>query len=271
MVSPPVTPQPQSQGVRVRSPNYPSISLAEAIQKVRTVYQKEHLHSATKEVIAKVLGYAGLNGASFGVVSALVKYGLMEQKGDEIKISGDGQIVALHRKGDPEYTTAIQQAAFRPTLFRELYDLYGDSLPSDHNLRVYLQKKGFNPKVVDSVIRLYRDTLEFVVTETGDDIPISDDTMEEPRTQPQAAHTPAPQAPPVFNSLAGPDVTNEKVIAFPLSEESNVRIIFSGRITQDDIEHVRKLLELTKRAYPVGEEATPSDPKSHRNLETEKL
>jgi hypothetical protein len=260
MASSAPSPQSQKPGVRVRSPNYPGIDLGEAIQKVRTVYQAQHLHPATKEVIAKVLGYAGLNGASFGVVSALVKYGLMDQKGEEVRVSTDGQTVIVHRRGDPQYSAVIREAAFRPSLFRELHDLYGDSPPSDHTLRVYLQKKGFNPKVLDSVIRLYRDTLEFVSAETEDDILVSDDLPDESKIQPKVSTT-APQATPVANSIVAPELPNEKIIALPLSEDSSVRIVFTGRITQQDIEHVRAILELNKRAYPKddGPEQTTID------------
>lgn len=161
-----VVPDAQTRSARVRSPNYPVISLGEAVQKVRMVYQAEHMRPATREVVAKALGYRSLNGASATVVSALVKYGLMEYAGDHLKISSDGQDVAVHRKGDPEYAEALRRAALLPALFRELVDRYGASLPSDHNLRAYLQKRGFNPRFVDSVIRVYRDTVQFVEDET---------------------------------------------------------------------------------------------------------
>ncbi|MHB8577210.1 MAG: hypothetical protein ACYDCQ_18005, partial [Dehalococcoidia bacterium] len=229
--------------VRVRSPNYPVVSLSEAVQKIRMVYAQEHMHPASRETVAKVLGYSGLNGASAGVVSALVKFGLMEQVGaDQIKVSADGQDVIVHRKGDPEYAKVIERSAFRPTLFSELHDLYGMNLPSDHSLRANLQKRGFNPKVVDSVIRLYRDTIEFVESETeGFDTPQLDEAMEEMPVQPTptegsaaslmpgsfslGSRNPATSTPPI------PSVTAIEV-SIPITISQTVRVIASSPLDE---------------------------------------
>ncbi|MGH2458397.1 MAG: hypothetical protein ACRDIY_05965 [Chloroflexota bacterium] len=237
---------PQPAAVRVRSPNYPVIALAEAIQKVRAIYDQEHIHPADRKVLAKVLGYASLNGASVGVISALAKYGLMEGAGDSHRVSEDARTLIVQRRGDPEYSEAIRRTAFQPSLFRELHEHYGGSLPSDHNLRVYLQKKGFNPKSLDSVVRVYRDTLEFVESETeGNSLP---EICLKARSQTVDMHaTASGQFAETGDTRA--DVPS-KVIELPLSEVSNVRIVFTGRVTQDDIAHIIAVLNLNKRAYP---------------------
>lgn len=251
-----------AQSVRVRSPNYPTISLVEAVQKVRTVYQKQNVHPASREVIAKVLGYAGLNGASSGVVSALVKYGLMEEaQGDQIKLGKEGLNVVVHRKGDPEYSAAIEQAAFRPVLFRELHDQYGRSLPSDHSLRAILLKRGFNPKVVDSVIRIYRDTLEFVDAETEGRTTSSGTEMDETQTDdvPMAgAVTPRPLVPSPETAPSSPasaPAANERVITVSLGEGTHARVAFPGNASQDDVDLVMAVLDLNKRKFPKREPA----------------
>jgi hypothetical protein len=152
---------------KVRSPNYPAISLADAIPKIRAVHEKEFNHPATREVIAKAMGYGGLNGASSTVISALSKYGLLEPAGNErYRVSANAVDIILHKKGDSERAAAIERCAFSPPLFEELRGAYPNSLPSDENLRVYLIKKGFNPKSVGDVIRAYRDTIELVTEET---------------------------------------------------------------------------------------------------------
>jgi hypothetical protein len=153
---------------KVRSPNYPTISLRDAVARVQTVYSKEHKHPADREVIAKHLGYGSLNGASMSVVSALTKYGLLEQSGEQLRVSSGGEDVCLYEPNQPERVSALREAAFRPALFNELHDLYGDHLPSDAFLRASLVKqRGFNPNTVDAVIRSYRDTIEFLSEEDG--------------------------------------------------------------------------------------------------------
>jgi hypothetical protein len=147
---------------RVRSPNYPSISLPDAIERVRKVYDREHTHKAAPEVIAKALGYAGVNGSSLGVMSALKKYGLLEDVGKDWKVSTDALTILVDPPHSVERAHAIRRAAQAPALFANLLEEYGEKPPSDDNLRAYLLKRGFAQSAVDTPMRAYRETLEFV-------------------------------------------------------------------------------------------------------------
>ena len=84
---------------RVRSPNYPSLSLPSAIDAARKIYDKEHTHKADPEVMAKALGYSGMNGASATALSALKKYGLLLDEGKQLKISADALTILVDREG----------------------------------------------------------------------------------------------------------------------------------------------------------------------------
>lgn len=147
---------------RVRSPNYPAVSLPEAIERARKVYEKEHTHKAPPEVVAKALGYSGLNGASLSLISALKKYGLLEEVGKDLKVSHQGLTILVDPKDSVERAKLIRQAAFAPALFSELQGQYGESVPSDENLRSYLLKRGFAQSAVDFPIRAYRETIALV-------------------------------------------------------------------------------------------------------------
>jgi len=149
---------------KARSPNYPQISLARAIDLTAKLYDKAHTHKASSAVVASSLGYNGLNGASLGVISALKKYGLIEGVGDnEFKISKDGLSIIVDPKSSTDRATAIIRAAFRPALFAELRTEYGDKPPkSDDFLRAFLLKRGFVQSIVDTPIRTYRETMELV-------------------------------------------------------------------------------------------------------------
>ena len=72
---------------RIRSPNYPALGLPDALAKAAGIYRVLHNHAGPREVIAKAMGYTGLNGASATAISALHKYGLLERSGEENKIS----------------------------------------------------------------------------------------------------------------------------------------------------------------------------------------
>lgn len=156
---------------RVRSPNYPAISLPEAIERIRKVYEKEHTHKAAPEVVAKALGYSGLNGASLSVMSALKKFGLLEEVGKDLKVSHQALTILVDPKDSAERAKFIREAAFAPALFSELQAQYGSGVPSDENLRSYLLKRGFAPASVDAPIRSYRETIALV-----SDLPKEDNT-----------------------------------------------------------------------------------------------
>jgi hypothetical protein len=152
-----------------RSPNYPAISLPDAIDRARKIYEKEHTHKAPSEVMAKALGYNGLNGKSLGVLSALKKYGLLEEIGQELKIGQDTLTILVDPPHSLERANAIRRAAFLPVLFEDIRKNYGDTIPSDENLRAFLLKKGFIPSAVDSPIRSYRETIGLVNSLVKDD------------------------------------------------------------------------------------------------------
>lgn len=54
-----------------RSPNYPRLAFDAALEKMRAIYEQQHKHSASREVIAQALGYTTFNGASQAVITAL--------------------------------------------------------------------------------------------------------------------------------------------------------------------------------------------------------
>lgn len=74
-----------------RSPNYPQLSLEDALQRVKKVHEAEQNHKADREVIAKVLGYSSLNGTSLTMIGALNRYGLLEADGGGLKVSSDAR------------------------------------------------------------------------------------------------------------------------------------------------------------------------------------
>jgi hypothetical protein len=146
---------------RVRSPNYPALSLKEAIDRIGTLYRNQHTHAAPREVVAKAIGYNSLNGASASAISALHKYGLLDRSGEDIKISERAMRI-LHPHSPSEKTEAIREAAREPALFAELAEKFPGRFPSEEVLRNYLLRNGFAPSAVNGVILAYRETSDFV-------------------------------------------------------------------------------------------------------------
>jgi len=151
---------------KARSPVYPAIGLKEAVDRVRLVYEKDYTNRVPRAVIAQHMGYSGLSGKSLGVLSALGKYGLLEGRADETKVSALAVAILAHPPGEPERIEALKQAATAPELFRDLDERSQGGRGSDPALKAWLQTEGFIPAAADAAIRAYRETKQLVEEES---------------------------------------------------------------------------------------------------------
>lgn len=236
----------QKPTTKTRSPNYPAINLGDAIGHVRTIYRAQNQHPTTREVLAKLMGYKGLNGASATMVSALSKYGLIEGYGDDLRVSNLGRDLVIHRSEDMEYRDAIELAAFAPPFFRELHENYGDILPSEHALRTSLIKRGFNDKAIPNVVRAYRDTMDLVEEARGtasftDSFPAGIEEEMVHSTTALGAHIPGAPAP----LRTG---TTQQAIQFPVSESGWVVLQTPESMSESEWDLMMTILGSLKRA-----------------------
>lgn len=182
---------------RVRSPNYPQLSLPEALDRVRKIHAKEQHLAATRDVIASHLGYGGMNGASAKAISAIAKYGLLEDAGpDKMRVSPLALSIIFPRDGQ-EKAQAIRRAAFNPSLFSDIAAEWEGHQPSDANLRSFLIRRNFSSDALDRVIASYKETMTLVTQESGaydSPEPTAPVEPEKPSMQPAVAAA-APPAP----------------------------------------------------------------------------
>lgn len=189
---------------KARSPSYPSVGLATAIEKVTSVYEKDAQNSIPREVVAKHAGFSGITGGSLSMLSSLLKYGLLTGRGDNTAVSDLALQIIAHPKESDERRQAILQAAFSPTLFSEIRDHFKSGKVSDPALRAYLLTRKFLPSAVEPVIRAYRETMALVESESngytsGSPEGASPQDMDSSPMQPQTQVSPAsrgrPEAP----------------------------------------------------------------------------
>ncbi|MGN7984666.1 hypothetical protein [Burkholderia sp. 22313] len=147
---------------KARSPNYPALSLRKSLEFAGKVYAKNHTHKAEPIVVAQAMGYSGLNGKSLSAISALKKFGLLEDVDKQLRIARSALTILVEPSTSAERAETLVEAAFLPDLFAELRAEYGDVAPSDELLRSYLLRRGFLLATVDLPIRAYRETLEMV-------------------------------------------------------------------------------------------------------------
>jgi hypothetical protein len=200
---------------RIRSPNYPAISLPEAIERIDAIHQKEQHLEAPRDVMARHLGYGGINGSSLKVLSALLKYGLLERTALDRRRVTDLALQVLHPREPGERSSAIRAAAFRPVLFAEISKEWPNGTPSDANLRAYLLRRNFAQDAIPEVIDAYRKTMELVTAESGSYTA----TSEPEGKKPQMVGQPAPQ-----QRREPTPLSNNP----PVSEANEMRVTFTG-------------------------------------------
>jgi hypothetical protein len=233
---------------RLRSPNYPALSLPEAINRATALYRSQHTHAAPREVMARGMGYSTLNGASASAISALHKYGLLERAGDEMKVS-DRMMRILHPQSADERGSAIREAARSVQLFEELDERFPGRMPNDDLLRNYLVRKGFAPAAVSSVILAYRETSELVGREAGPhDSPAPMQEKSEMMTTTPIGGTEGARSTVSAQSL-GKMVADERPIGrYDYEDGSYIRIMAHGEIdTEEALEMVETLIALKRK------------------------
>ena len=169
---------------RSRSPNYPQIGLKEALQRVSSVYKRDYQGTLTREIAAERLGYSGLNGKSLAVLAALGKFGLLEGRGEETRVSDLAVRILAFPPGSPERRGALGEAANRPELFGELDQRFGRGQASDAAVRAWLITRGFIPPAAEAAARSYRETKQLLEFE-ADAAPPALPAAELPDTSPE--------------------------------------------------------------------------------------
>lgn len=144
-----------------RSPKYPNLSLGEAIAKAKAIYSKEQMSAMTPQVAAEGMGYNGINGSSLKTISSLKKYGLLEGRGDDVRLTKDAQILAIDDPNSSDYKAAISRTALSPEIYSEIRKQF-PGVASDRNISVYLEKQGFKPDAAQTVARNYRDSMALI-------------------------------------------------------------------------------------------------------------
>src|SRR6266571_2802065 len=173
---------------KARSPQYPAISLKEAVEKVGEIYKNDYQNPISREVAGAHMGYKSLHGNALGVLSALVKYGLLEGRSDNTRVSDWAVRILAHKPGASERVETIKLAAARPKLFAELDTRFLGGKASDQNIRSYLLTQKYIPTAADAAIRAYRETKQLVEAESGGYIESQNQEAPMPPASPEARH-----------------------------------------------------------------------------------
>lgn len=243
-----------TQMAKGRSPNYPSMSLADAVKRLRPVYEGVHTYPTPRDVIFENLGYSGASGRALTVLGTLRRYGLLIPEGKgHLKVSDRAVSILELPEGATERNEAIRAAAFEPELFSEMDKDFPEKLPNDSSLKHYLIKKGFMPKAAEEIIHVYRANLELVEEQGGE----YNQAMP-PQTTPLGtpSHLSRPEIAQILTGSKGVP-KGDKELIFNISRETEAQVSFRGPVTQEAIEKLAALLDLQKDTFPTNAELQP--------------
>ncbi len=157
----------QSKRNRTRSPSYPYLDLPGALEKAAALWQAEGKHATSVSVAMQHWGYKEESSTGYSCVAALKKFGLVDHEGmgetRQMRLSELALRILLD--ADPqsaERRAALREAALGPRVHAELWERYGNDLPSDQSLKRFLVlERSFNEASVDELLAEYKATMAY--------------------------------------------------------------------------------------------------------------
>ena len=220
-----------------RSPNYPAIDLGSALALVEKAFKNENRNRMSQAVLAGHMGYNSLNGRALGRIGAVRAYGLVEGRGDELRVSEDAITALVAPAGSTEGKDALERLLTRPPLFKQIRSDFPHTLPSEKNLTFHLVKRKFTPEAAGKAAKTYLASMRLVASESGEyNPPVDDeDAPMTPAVQDAKVRTPPP-----------PAQTGMLQEVFTL-EEGPVTVTFPATLSPDSYKDLADHLEIFLR------------------------
>lgn len=238
--------KPSNRKKRMRSPNYPMFGLAEAISKIKVIFDHEKRNPTPPEVLLQHLGYTKDSGTGGRALSALRQFGLLEDQSGNLAVSHLAFSLLYSDDGTIDKEECLQAAAIKPNIFNELVVAFPDGLPSDASLKSFLiTKKGFNPDSVSEFIKVFKETIGLARIVPGEyDVPTSGGSnMEMQENQENLRLT------------ASAPSLQVQVFNYGLSQNRKVRaeVKLTGQeLKKEDVELLIAYLDLLKKSFKDG-------------------
>jgi hypothetical protein len=236
-----------------RSPNYPSVTLTDAIGLSQKLYEKEKRTAVSPELAARAFGYGSLSGAARTALASLKQYGLVENSGSGIRLSDLAMDILHNPLGSPDRNDAISAAARRPPLIGEMRATHADS--SDESLRAYMiTRKKFSPDGAARFVAAFRDALRLMGPEAA--------TVESDSGPPNGSETRGSSAAKGSSPPNAPSGAQMHFI-WPLSADAVATLTISRVIELDDIDTLTAYFEIAKktlRKVAKGREDNSTEP-----------
>lgn len=242
-----------------RGPAAPVIPLYEALQRARKIYEAEHSNPMTPEVIAQHIGYKGISGTSLSMIATLRQYGILEGRGDDVRLSEDViTVFADEEIGSEERGDALAMMLGKPPLFQEIMDTFPNA-PSAPNIRAFVAKRGFSTNAASSIANIYLESMEFVDLEISSYSRAIERNTEKPNMEQVVTSESNVSLLPSVTVPAGKLTEIEYV---RVSKRLGIRLMADGPFTKKDMKIFSKRIAsaITDGVYDDLEDESNSDP-----------
>ncbi|SRR6266446_2891843 len=166
---------PDKSKTRTRSPGYPTTNLEDALERARTIWDADQRNEVTLASMAHHWGYNPKSSSAAQLVAALRKFGLFDHgtKSGSWKLSEFAiRILTNDDPSSPERIALLKTAALGPEIYSDLWQKYAGNPPSDVTIKQHLiADLHFNKKVVDKLIKDFRETITFAKLASDDKLP----------------------------------------------------------------------------------------------------
>jgi hypothetical protein len=251
---------------RDRSPNFPSIPLKTAIDRLIAFEKYFTRHPAPLGKVGLAWGQKENSDQAGQTLSAMRYFGLVEYQGNpparQAVISDNGRIY-LRAQQESTKQGVLRQAALRPRMIRKFWDRWGADRPPDPVcIEELTLHNGFSDRGAPIFLKIYDGTIAFAGLAHGDKmIPDSAGAIDggdgptEEVDEPPAPPTNV-KPPPLARGASVMEGERELTTGL-LSKDASFRLIVSGPVGVKEIEMLIKKLGIDKDILAdENEEAT---------------
>lgn len=278
---------------RFRSPPYPAMNLAKAVERAGELYAKAMHHAVGLPVLADAWSYGAKSSGLSATAAALQLFGLLNGQGTGTKRRFQLTEVALRiiKDADPaseKRVAALKTAAMAPNVYADLWRTYGSASDvSDVVIRNFLTldrseagKAPYGDSAANEIIKSYKETLVFagIRDDTSIQDPAGGDEIDDPSHQDQSSledfvrnitRVPPPPPPPPPPPLPPPPPVppgdhltrstirdgERELVSGLLSKEATFRVLVTGQVGVKEIDRLIRKLELDKEIIADADDA----------------
>ena len=191
---------PEQKSGKGRSPAYPSLTLAEAMEKAKALYEAEGRYAIPLSSAFKSWGYAAKSSGGREVRASLRYFGLITIEGDgdaaKVKLTDDALRVLIDQREDQsEKKAIIRRLALNPTAHKKIWGRFSEGIKSEATVHHFLVfEEQFNPEAATALIKEFQATAAYAGLYEPDIVPVIDDPDagedDQPEDDPPGGRTP---------------------------------------------------------------------------------